>query len=108
MPAKTCIALALAVLFLALATGNPFLSRPKRANAAPVPTVELVSLRTGVPSGLVRDLPACPVPALQSLVAEVRFDADGAPQWILRDGRVVHADGLTVTGLPVRTAAAVR
>lgn len=92
MPANVCIAAALATLFLALATGNPFLRRPARAEAAPVPMVQLVSLRAGA----VSEPPACPQPELQALVAEVQLDADGAPLWILRDGRVVRADGVVV------------
>jgi hypothetical protein len=108
MPAKTCIVLALTVLFGALAIGNPFLS--KRAGAAaPRADVHLVSLRAGaadcteVPAGAgyvlagERVLPPCPDAALQPLVSDVQFDADGRPLWILRDGRVLRQDAATVT-----------
>ena len=91
MSAKLCIALALAVLFGALATGNPFLPRPHRAAVRHDDGVHMVSLRTGVVHAGERQLPPCPEPALQALVTEVRFDAAGEPLWILADGRVLHA-----------------
>lgn len=92
MTAKICIALALAVVFGALAIGNPFLP-PRPGAKVPAPGVRPVSLRTGLVHAGERALPPCPEPALQALVAEVRFDATGEPLWILRDGRVLRRDG---------------
>jgi hypothetical protein len=101
MPAKVYIALALLVLFGALATGNPFLPRPARARLPADDGVRLLSLRTGHAAGHAAGLAAvalpCPVPELQAQVVEVRFDADGEPSWILRDGRVLRQDAVTAT-----------
>jgi len=83
MPAKVYIALALLVLFGALATGNPFLPRPARAGLPADDGVRLLSLRTGHAAGRAAGLAAvalpCPVPELQAQVVDVRFDADGEP-----------------------------
>ncbi|MBL8730698.1 MAG: hypothetical protein JNM25_19930 [Planctomycetes bacterium] len=94
MAAKTCIALALTVLFGALAVGNPCL-RPRGGVVAPPANVHLISLRSGVVAPEHRLPPPCPEPALQALVTEVRFDAAGEPSWILRDGRVLRRDAVT-------------
>ncbi|MBX3463367.1 MAG: hypothetical protein KF830_09360 [Planctomycetes bacterium] len=93
MSAKLCIALALTVLFLALAVGNPFL--PAVAGGPPVGVgpehgrVPLLPLRLA-PTLATR--PACPDPDLEDLVVEVRIDAHGEPVWVLRDGRTVRRD----------------
>jgi hypothetical protein len=113
MSAKICIALALVVLFLALAVGNPFLpvaaaatDAPPPAAIAPLPGATLpgaalpgaprssapvswAALRTTAPQA---ELPVCPDPALQPLVVAVRYDAAGALTWILRDGRELQFD----------------
>lgn len=111
MPAKFLIALALTVLLGALASGNPFLPPPREGRVPEAPPVSLISLRSvlssprglaspsgfAVQSGIAlrnaageRVLLPCPVPALQPLVVEVRFDAEGAPSWVLQDGRVLR------------------
>jgi hypothetical protein len=83
MPAKIYISLALALLLLALGTGNPFL---RRVQAEPrVPAIPLVTQASHLASG-----PACPDARLRRLVVAVRRDALGQPVWELEDGRVAR------------------
>ncbi|MBL9078036.1 MAG: hypothetical protein JNL08_11065 [Planctomycetes bacterium] len=93
MHEKTCIALALGVLLLALAGGNPFLCAPAAPAAPAEPIVLPVSLRAGdgrYAVDAVGMLP-CPWPELQALVVAVHRAPDGTAVWRLRDGRELRA-----------------
>ncbi|MEO6597233.1 MAG: hypothetical protein ABIP94_21025 [Planctomycetota bacterium] len=57
------------------------------------------SVRAGPTAPL--DGVTCPDRSLRPLVVEVRTDRDGAPVWVLRDGRVLRRNPLTGEGQPV-------
>lgn len=121
MSSRLCIVLALAVLFGALAGGNPFLAggptpaapsgstgegvalpaaaQSPRAQPVAAPAVAPGADGTALPATLLpatlpATLPACPEPALQPLVERVEFGGDGEAVWVLRDGRRVRRDPL--------------
>lgn len=112
MSSRLCIVLALAVLFGALAGGNPFLAGGPTPAAPSGSTGEGVALPAAAQSpraqpvaapavapgadgtALPATLPACPEPALQPLVERVEFGGDGEAVWVLRDGRRVRRDPL--------------
>jgi hypothetical protein len=117
MQPKLFLMLAIVVLLAALLGGNPFLGKCRPCPAVPLhaapatPAGEAVlpvafetngvlratpaSLVVGQPDGAVAKgtgkgkaaNPQCPDPLLRPLVIDVEVDANGAPIWVLEDGR---------------------